>query len=89
MGERFREAYRSGSSKQQRATLVAPLWEEARVALVGGQHPASSSNGADTGGDHSISSTDVDQALKASRYTYFSHCNAAAHAARPGQACDT
>lgn len=70
VGERLRDAYRSGSSKKQRAVVVAPLWEEARVSLVGSPHPASSSssNGLDAaaGADHSITSADVDQAMKAS-----------------------
>lgn len=68
VGDRLREAYRSGSSKQQRAQLVAPLWEEARQALVGDQQHGSSGNGTAAAAEQEgITALDVDKALKVSK----------------------
>jgi hypothetical protein len=65
VGGKIQDAYRSGATKQQRGAIVGPLWEEARVALVGQPHP-SSSNGVDAGsGSRGIEAADVDSALKA------------------------
>ena len=64
VGDRIRDAYRSGASKQQRGALVGPLWEEARAALVGQPHPGSSNGAEAASGDHSITALDVDQAMK-------------------------
>lgn len=61
MGERLREAYRSSTGKQQRAALVAPLWEEARSTLATDAAP-SSGNGAAP--DDAITATAVNQAMK-------------------------
>ena len=65
VGERIRDAYCSGASKQQRGAIVGPLWEEARTALVGQPRPGSS-NGVEAGSDScGIEAADVDAALKA------------------------
>lgn len=65
VGDRLREAYRSGSSKQQRGQLVAPLWEEARQALVSGEQHGSSGNGSAAAAEQDgIETSDVDKALK-------------------------
>jgi hypothetical protein len=65
VGGKIQDAYRSGATKQQRGAIVGPLWEEARVALVGQPHPGSS-NGVDAGsGSRGIEAADVDSALKA------------------------
>lgn len=65
VGEKIQDAYRSGATKQQRGAIVGPLWEEARVALVGQARPGSG-NGVEAGSDsHGIEAADVDSALKA------------------------
>jgi hypothetical protein len=74
VGDRLRDAYRSGASKQQRGALVGPLWEEARTALVGQPHPGSS-DGVDAAAGNSITALNVDSALKAGQLSCVAmHC---------------